>query len=134
MIFLTEDDFILQPQMKQILVTNNVQINTSEKYAIDEMSGYLSGRFNTAAIFGATGTSREPTVVRHTAALTLYHAQRLISPMNIPTWVKEGRDDARSWGDMVLNNQLNPELPLLEINNGSGTFRFGGAKKVTRRF
>jgi hypothetical protein len=135
MIFLTETDFIMQDALKTQLITNNASVaNTAEGFAIDELSGYLSGRFDTALIFAQTGTSREPSVVRHLAALTLHHIHRKISPQNIPIWVKDGRDDAKSWGEMIMNNQLNPGLPLLPQTSGSGTFRFGGAKKVTKRF
>ena len=134
MIFLTEADFIMQEGLKTQLITNNPDIATAEKYAIDELSGYLSGRFDTAVIFAQTGTSREPSVVRHLAALTLHHIHRKISPQNIPIWVKDGRDDAKNWGEMIINNQLNPGLPLLPQTSGSGTFRFGGQKKVTQRF
>jgi hypothetical protein len=134
MIFLTDTDFLLNAQLKAILVTNNADINTAEKFAIDEMSGYLSGRFNTAAIFAATGESREPSVVGHTAAMCLYHAQKKISPQNIPQWCKDDRNDAKQWATMILNNQLNPDLPLIASTTvDKGTFRFGGNKKVTHR-
>jgi hypothetical protein len=135
MIFLTTNDFdaTLGASLKKILVTDNTSIQDAENYAISEARSYLSGRFDVANIFSQTGSSRNPMLIKYIVDLTIYAAQSKISPQNIPAWCKQNRDEALSWFKMVANNELNPDLPLIPGTKPSGTFRFGGAKKITKR-
>ncbi len=135
MIFLTSEDFdtSLNAMLKKALVTDNPSIVSSEAFAISEVSSYLGGRFNTAQIFSAGGSARHPLIVQYVKDLTIYSAQAIISPQNIPNWCKTNRDTAMQWLKMVANNQLNPDLPLIAGEANRGTFRFGGQTKVTRR-
>lgn len=134
MIFLTEDDFTIGEGLRKATITNNEFLSTAESFAISEMKSYLAGRFDAAAVFATSGTGRNGDVVRHTAALTLYHAQRKIAVQNIPQWARDGRDDAIRWGQMILNNQLNPDLPTKAgTKQAQGTFRYGGNTKVSTR-
>lgn len=136
MIFLTSTDFdsVLNAQLKKILVTDNTNIQQAESYAISQIRSYLAGRFNVASIFAQVGASRNPIIVRHVTNLTIYAAQSLISPQNIPAWCKQSRDESLDWLKMVASNELNPDLPLIPGATHSGTFRTGGTKKLTRRF
>lgn len=135
MIYLVDSDFdaTLNAALKKILVTDNTSIQNAESYAIAEARSYLSGRFDVNSIFTQTGASRHQLLVKYVVDLTIYAAQTRISPQNIPAWCKTNRDTAMEWFRMVANNQLNPDLPLIPGSKPSGTFRFGGAKKVTRR-
>ena len=136
MIFLTTNDFdsTLNAALKATLVTNNASIQDAENYAIAEARSYLAGRFDVNTIFTQTGAGRDPILVKHIIDLTIYAAQTRLAPQNIPTWVKQNKDSAIQWLKMVANNELNPDLPTIPGKSNTGTFRFGGAKKVTRRF
>lgn len=135
MIFLQDSDFdaTLGVSFKKILVTENPGIQDAENYALAEVKSYLSGRFDVAAIFTQTGGSRHQLIVKYVVDLVVYAAQSRLSPQNIPAWCKQNRDAAMQWLKMVANNELNPDLPKIPGSKPSGTFRFGGPKKITRR-
>lgn len=135
MIFLTTNDFdsTLNEALKAVLVTNNASIQDAENYAIAEARSYLAGRFDVNTIFSQSGAGRDALLVKYIVDLTIYAAQTRLAPQNIPAWVKQNKDSAIQWFKMVANNELNPNLPTIPGMTNSGTFRYGGAKKVTRR-
>jgi hypothetical protein len=70
-----------------------VAINT----AISIAEGYLAHRFNTAAIFGATGSGRNASLLKCVQDIALYHAYVVAVPRNIPEIRVKLYDDAMRW-------------------------------------
>jgi phage gp36-like protein len=136
MIFLATTDFdtVLKGQLKAAIVTSNEETtNQAERYAIAQITSYLSGRFDTVNIFNKSGLSRPDIIVMYCVDMTLNHLYTQISPQNIPDYVSNRYKEAMDWLKMVANNQLNPDLPQLE-SEPTGTFRVGGETKVTRKW
>ena len=136
MIFLQATDFdtVLNPQLKKILVTDNTALAEAVSFAITQMQNYLSGRFDVANIFGQSGTARNPVIVNYCVDLAVYRAMTLVSPQNIPTWVKQNRDSAIEGQKMEATNYLMPDLPIIPGTKNTGTMRFGGNKAVSKRW
>lgn len=136
MIFLATTDFdaVLKSQLKAAIVSSNEEAtNQAERYAIAQITSYLSGRFDTVNIFNKSGLSRADIIVMYCVDMTLNHLYTQISPQNIPEYVSTRYKEAMDWLKMVANNQLNPDLPQLE-SEPTGTFRVGGETKVTRKW
>lgn len=81
--FITIDDYkstmhldILNP-----MVRNDEQaIEDAEVMAIEEVKGYLSGRYNVDEIFSATGNDRNAFIVMVVKDLAIYHLSCLHNP------------------------------------------------------
>jgi phage gp36-like protein len=134
--FLVDTDFdaVLKAQLKASIITaNSDSADQAERYAIAQITSYLAGRFDTVNIFNKTGTSRNDIIVMYCVDMCLNHLYTTISPQNIPQYVSNRYKEAIDWFKMVANNQLNPDLPVLDTEP-TGSFRVGGETKVTHKW
>ncbi len=76
---------------------------------------------------------RNRQIVMYAVDITLYNLHSNSSPQNIPDLRVKRYDDAIKALTMMMNGQLNPDLPRLPDGN-SGTFRLGSNPKVSERY
>jgi phage gp36-like protein len=98
--------------------------------AISELSGYLANRYDTSAIFAASGISRNAIIVHKCLDIAVYYLYHINSPEAMTELREKAYDKAIDWCEKVNNSQINlPNLPPLqgEENNkilfGSNTKR-----------
>ncbi len=136
LIFLTNDDFGVQIRTQILNTINQSDPTKTERAELDalaEMKSYLNGRYDTALIFGVTGTNRNAQIVMYCIDILLYHLHSNISPNNVPELREKRYEQAISWLKMVAANKLNPNLPIVEGQEG-GNFVGGSNKKGSSRW
>lgn len=84
----------------------------AEQMAREELTDYLSGRYNTVRAFVTEGDSRNMRLVMVCMDIALYHMVSWL-PQNMGMSVREKRyDKAVEWMEAVRDGKLNPDLPL----------------------
>ena len=99
--------------LDQIVQFDDTKLDVVETQVIQEMTGYLNARYDTAAIFATTGGSRNPLVVMYAVDMSLYYLHRLINPKKVPDFRKERYQYAIEWLEKVQKQTVNPDLPPL---------------------
>ncbi len=117
--------------------------------AVEEMKSYLNpnnqghwidgrNRYNTAVIFAATGTARNPLILEFAKSIALYYICRLSNVDIIEEKVKARYDRAIDWLEKVAGigkyadgPAITPNLPLLTLEDTPENvpFRFGSRDK-----
>ena len=101
----------------------------AESSAIAKMKSKLSGRFDVAAIFTATGPDRHPLILEYLVDIYLYRLHCRINPRKVPEHIKEKYNEALDWLDGVMDGSENPDLPAIELPDVStNSVRHGGSQ------
>ena len=90
----------------------------AESEAVEEISGYLRPKYDVAAIFAATGTSRNAHLVMITCDVALYHLCSSIGQKMGSEVRKERYDRAIKWLEGVNRGSIVPDLPLATDESG----------------
>lgn len=104
------------------LITNNndTTVNDVILETIDLMSGYLYEYYDTEAIFSATDTARNLTVLKHLKAIVIYEVMK-IRRAPISDEQVAAKDEAMNWLERVSENKIKPPLPRRQIDtDGDG--------------
>ena len=89
-------------------------LDDCENMAVELMRGYLSARYDVGAIFGATGTDRNPLLVKYAVDIALYFVYERIAPESIPENRQDAYDMAEKWLTRVQRQEVNPpDLPVV---------------------
>jgi phage gp36-like protein len=132
MAFLTIDDYKakVKDDVMVILTRNDESVRTiAEGYAQAEMEGYLSARYDTTAIFNATGSDRDPIVILYMVEIALYHLFDAISNRKIPPKIETRYHKATEWLMKVQEGDINPPRLPVPTDNSKDFIRFGNNKK-----
>jgi hypothetical protein len=87
-------------------------LDVTEKRAIDLAAGYLKVRYDTDAIFAATGDDRHDQLLGVIIDLSLYYLHKRLNPRKIPAHRKDSYEEAMNWLMMVRDGDLLPDLPV----------------------
>lgn len=131
MSFLSTDDyrpFIQDNILQQVIQNDNTTLQQAELMAQAEMSSYLKTRFDTAAIFAATGEQRNQAVVMYFIDITLYHLHSRVSPRNISQLRADRYQAAIEWLKMAAYGEIQPDLPQKtdEFGKADNRLKYGG--------
>jgi len=137
--FLTQTDYktLIQDHILSQVINDDVELlDQAELMAISEMESYLSARYDTQAIFAATGTNRHQALVMFALDMTIYHLHSRVSPRNISQLREERYNRAIEWLQNVVKGKLNPGLPILKNEDGEQTsvIKWGSNDKLTHQF
>jgi phage gp36-like protein len=103
--------------------------------AVAEMEGYLSARYDTAAIFTARGADRLQIVVMMCVDIAVYHAYCLANPIKLSAMRKERYERAVDWLKAVQKGTTSiagaPVVPDREVLTG---FYFSSNRKRCNHF
>lgn len=84
----------------------------AEQMAMEELTDYLSGRYNVKRAFACTGEERNMRLVMIGMDIALYHMATWL-PQNMGLAIREKRyEKAVAWMEAVRDGKLNPDLPL----------------------
>ncbi len=99
-----------------------------ESMAIGKVRSVLNNRFDTVALFAATGDNRHSLLVLHVLNIFTYLVYRRINPRKIPETVKQDHDETLAWLDRVADGREAPDFPAVQPpENNAGLPRVGGA-------
>lgn len=133
--FLTTDDFKAVCDDKTLQVidqASTANLERAEGYAIEEISSYLSSRYDTAQAFAATGDARNAQLVMITCDVALYHLIAWL-PKRIGFEIRDIRyKSAIAWLRDVQAGKSSPALPMPVDSSGDEVIkpiRFGGMEK-----
>lgn len=90
-------------------------LDDCENVAMELMRGYLSARYDVAAIFATAGTARNPIVLKYAIDITIYYLyQGQLEGDQVPEMRKDAYDAALQWLRRVQQQEINPpDLPLI---------------------
>lgn len=136
MMFITNEDYnvVIGEQALKVIsqVNEDIQIS-AETEAKEEISGYLRPKYDTNAIFSATGIERNRLIVMYTCDIALYHmAASLPQKMGMEIR-KERYERAIKWLEGVQAGKIVPDLPLAIDEDGNAIgipFTYGSQKPL----
>lgn len=94
-------------------------LDIMEDQAVEEMTGYLEARYDTASIFSQTGDNRHQLVKMFCMDITLYHLHSIHNPVKFPQIRKDRYERAVKWLTEVQRGNISPNgLPLKSNDDG----------------
>ena len=121
--FIQEEDYEVQVRQEIIQLLDGSQersaIIKSERMAIDQIKGFIGGRYDVNAIFSASGNDRDYYIVMITIDIALYHLWSKKAPRKIPEYRSERYQDALDWLKKVQEGQPT-NLPQLDAEQYQG--------------
>lgn len=113
--FINKTDYarFIRPEVLERLTDGNDDLlDLAETDAISLMAGYLNTRYDTKAIFSATGNDRHPIIVKYAIDIALYHLYGRAMPEHVPELRKDNMDEAERWLKRVCDGLVDPpDLP-----------------------
>lgn len=137
--FLTQADYtpLIQDHiLAQVISNTPALLDEAELMALSEMESYLAGRFDTAAVFAATGSDRNRALVMYALDITLYHLHSRVTPRSVSKLREDRYLHAIEWLDKVVTGELSPNLPVKTDADGEvdNRLKWGSNDKPALRF
>ena len=131
--FITKADYaqaINNNILDAVIKFDDNRLDVAEDSAIELMMGYLNNRYDTDAIFSATGSDRNPVILMYAIDIALYQLHSLINYNKIPAFREKKYDAAISWLERVASLEINPpSLPKVADDTSRNYVIFGGNTK-----
>ena len=119
--FVTDQDYkivIGEQALKVVSQVSQENRANAETEAVEEISGYLRPKYDTNAVFSATGTGRNRLVVMYTCDIALYH-MAASTPQKMGMEIRKERyERAIKWLEGVQAGKIVPDLPLATDEQG----------------
>ena len=129
MAFLTKTDFrfsISISVLNSLTGSDDTIVDEISAEAVEEMKSYLNSRYDTTAIFSATGGNRNKSVMMYCKDIALYHFYSISTMMAIPEARVNRYNKALKWLEEVSEQKINPDgLPV----NTKPLVKTGGNEK-----
>jgi phage gp36-like protein len=109
-----------------------VILDELEQAAIEEMTGYLSVRYDASTCFD-TSDGRLPIIVQKCVDIVLYHAYSRVAPENIPNLRTARYDNAINWLEKTASGFIAPNLPV-KPEMPTTPLRYGRSQPKTDNF
>lgn len=113
--FIQEKDYetLIDKQALAVLEQTNPENRfRAEQMAREELTDYLSGRYNIHRAFNEVGVDRNMRLVMSCIDIALYHMTSWL-PQNMGMKIREARyEKVVAWMEAVRDGELNPNLPL----------------------
>ena len=126
--FLTDDDFIeyqVRAEVLAVLTISSSTLDTAELAAQEQITSYISSRYDPVATFAATGAARNPLVIMYMIDLILYHLHSNAASRAIPKLREDRFTAAITWLEKVNTGDLIPTLTPIASTTPDPIFRFG---------
>ncbi len=116
--FLQEEDYDVQARQEIIRLLDTSEdlhaLMIAERMAIDQIKQYISGRYDVASMFAATGNQRDHFLVMIVVDMTLYHLWSKRAPGKISEIRSQRYQDALDWVRSVGEGTIKASLPVVE--------------------
>lgn len=119
--FLTEDDYIMASANSLALYqkASEEKRRTAEKTAVEEIAGYLRGRYDTEKVFSAEGDERNEVIVMRACDIAVYHLGSALADKMGGDIRKERYERAVKWLEDVQKGYIMPGLPTYTDESGN---------------
>jgi hypothetical protein len=133
--FLVDDDYDVQSRQEllQVIATSTLSRQSAELMAQATITESINKRFDTAAIFAATGDDRSIIVIMYMIDITLYHLHSKTALRAMPKVREERFTAAKEWLKLVRKGEINPDLPELADPDENENY-LGSAGSNTQRW
>lgn len=110
-------------------------VEICEDRSIDQMKSYLSGRYDTDAIFKARGNDRLPLVLMMCLDISVYHIYCVGNPQKLSQMRKDRYDRAIEWLKGVQKGQITISgAPLKEDSSNASEYQMKSNPKRRNHF
>ena len=120
--FITDQDYKVVIGDQALKVISQVSADNranAEAEAVEEISGYLRPKYDTNAIFAATGNDRNRLIVMYTCDIALYH-MAASAPQKMGIEIRKERyERAIRWLESVQAGKIVPDLPIAIDDDGN---------------
>ena len=106
-------------QISDIVDNDETIVEIAIEAAVKEMRSYLSGRYDTEAIFAQQALQRNPLIVELCKDIALWQIVRLSNTDILFDKVKERYDRAVDYLDRVAEGKISPTLPVKKDEQGN---------------
>jgi hypothetical protein len=133
--FLTDDDYDVQtrPELLSVIASSSLSRQKAELMAQAIIDEAINKRYDTAAIFSATGDDRSIIVIMYLIDITLYILHSKVATRAIPKAREDNFKTAKEWLKLVNIGRLNPDLPEM-IDADENENYLGSAGSNTQRW
>lgn len=133
--FITDEDYrvVIGEQALKVVsqVSEENRVN-AETEAVEEIAGYLRPKYDTTAVFSASGSDRNRLVVMYVCDIAIYHMSAS-TPQKMGMEIRKERyERAIKWLEGVQAGKIVPDLPLAIDENGDTIglpMKYGSQKK-----
>jgi len=133
MAFLEKQDFtasIHEEILNALTRDNDDVIEDNVSRTVDEMKAYMNGRYDTTAIFNATGDDRNKFIVRLGLSISIYYICLAHNPRKLTQTILSEFERAIETLEKIQSGKVTPEgLPVPEPEEGTnsgGPVQWGG--------
>ena len=133
--FITDEDYkvvIGDQALKVVSQISQENRANAETEAVEEIAGYLRPKYDTGAVFSASGKQRNKLVVMYTCDIAIYH-MTASTPQKMGMEIRKERyERAIKWLEGVQAGKIVPDLPLAIDENGETIdipMKYGSQKK-----
>lgn len=120
--FITKPDYVTRLHteiLNAVTRDNDDVLDAVELQTIATMTTYLS-RYDCAAIFAATGNSRNKHILKLALHISIYEILKLANPKALTETIKYDYEEALKWLEGVGSGKFNPgDLPTLDDEDGT---------------
>lgn len=119
--FIQDADYDMQVRQEILFLLkglDNANLLRAEGTAIAQIKNWLSGRYNVATIFAATGDARDQFLLTTCIDLALYHLYSQTGHKDIPLHRVQRYQDALDWLKMAGRGEIGTTLPPLTDEDG----------------
>lgn len=113
--FITDEDYkvvIGDQALKVVSQISQENRANAETEAVEEIAGYLRPKYDTGAVFSASGKQRNKLVVMYTCDIAIYH-MTASTPQKMGMEIRKERyERAIKWLEGVQAGKIVPDLPL----------------------
>lgn len=133
--FVTDQDYKVVIGEQALKVVSQISAENranAETEAVEEIAGYLRPKYDTGAVFSASGKQRNKLVVMYTCDIAIYH-MTASTPQKMGMEIRKERyERAVKWLEGVQAGKIVPDLPLAIDENGETIgipMKYGSQKK-----
>lgn len=134
--FISDEDYrvvIGEQALRVISQVSGDNRSNAEAEAVEEIASYLRPKYDTRAIFAASGSERNKIVVMYTCDIALYH-MAASAPQKMGLEIRKERyERAVRWLEGVQSGKILPDLPLATDADGNPSgfpLVYGSQKKL----
>lgn len=119
MIFIKDEELKSVKQsniMKAVSSSDSTILNEVELQVIEEITAYISGKYDAEYIFAQKDGKRSHLIKRITLQMMFFYLSLRIVSDDIPSYLQQQYDNNIALLKDIANGKLNPDLPLKDPN------------------